>query len=114
MEENLQEKWVTEEVCCLNCGHQWVAVHPDAKLLECSSCGFMNNSNRHSPPPFHMVISRVNDATYLKPSRPISRVHLIGFLTEAIGMLTSSDRVIMRPQDCSLNIVVSHFGEEEA
>ena len=113
MEENLQEKWITEEACCLNCGHQWVAVHPDAKLLECSSCGFMNYSENHFPPPIHIVISVVDRNLYIKPSRPIGRIRLAGVLSEALGLIQSANYGILRPQDCPINIVISHFGEEE-
>lgn len=113
MEADKEETWITEEISCLNCGHQWVAVHPDSKLLECSSCGFRTHSERHSPPPFHFVVSRVNDATYIKPSRAMSRLEIMGLLTEAIGMLQASDKANCTPQDCRLNIVVNYFGENE-
>lgn len=41
-------EWVTAEMECVICGHEWVAVYPVcAPKLECSECGYMNP--RHDP-----------------------------------------------------------------
>lgn len=104
--------WGSEEVACLNCGHEFVAVHPMAKLLECSQCGFMNHSESSYPSPVHFIISRINDQTFLKPSRPINRMEAMGLVSEALGMLQNSTVPLISPKECSLNIVVSYFPEE--
>ena len=55
----------------------------------------------------HLVVSYFNGATWVKPSRKISRIYLIGLLTEAIGMMQSASCEEIDPENCQLPIFVA-------
>ena len=36
--------WMTSPMVCSRCGHEWVAVHERCERLECSKCGFLEQT----------------------------------------------------------------------
>lgn len=93
------------EVVCRSCGHEWVAIAPVSASgvipLECPNCGHLNQIAVPTPP-LHFVVSHFNQATWLKPSRPVRRQEAIALLSEALFMLNSSDAAVLLPEDCTL------------
>lgn len=37
--------WITEEMECQFCGHEWVSVHPACERIECAACGRMTKTH---------------------------------------------------------------------
>ncbi len=103
--------WRAEHAVCQHCKHQWAAVCPaDTESLECPSCGGYTAIAEMSDilnPPVHLVISRFDDATYLKVSRQCDRLYLAGLLSEALFMVNSSGCSVVKPGDCQLNVILS-------
>lgn len=73
-------------------------------------------------PQLNLVIVHKNDGTSsvttIKPSRIVSRIYLIGVLSEVLGMLITTPGNYVDPKDCPLNIVLtidedSIFGDAE-
>lgn len=52
--------------------------------------------------PFHLIVSYMHGATWLKPTRPVHRFMLMGILQEALTYLTNSTEDYLSPQDCLL------------
>lgn len=114
MKEQLPEekKWISEEAICLNCGHRWAAVHQGSEFLECSECSFLNHSQGSYPKPLHIIISKIDDQIFLKPSRPIKRADATGLVADALGMLQNASAAILDPKDSPINIAISYFPED--
>ncbi len=109
------EQYRTEEVDCLNCGHHWVAVYSEGtRLLECPTCKFTNQAPDTYPPPFHLVLSVIDDKFYVTPSRVVTRTQLMGYLQEATSMLGQSNAKYCHPNDCSTRVAVSVFPTEDS
>jgi hypothetical protein len=64
--------------------------------------GFMMSDDN-----IHLVVSHFNKATWVKPSRKVSRIYLIGLLTEAIGMMQSASCQEIDPEDCKLPVFIA-------
>ncbi len=60
----------------------------------------------------HIIISRMNDATYLKVSRECDRIYMAGLLAEALAMVTASETPTVKPEDCQLDVVITLSGEQ--
>ena len=52
-------------------------------------------------PPVYLVIAKNDCYTAIKPSRVVSRVYLIGLLTDVLGMLTRDSGRYVDPKDCT-------------
>lgn len=105
-----------ELIVCQHCQHEWAAVYPidpDAPYgcqgcidLECPNCHKRTKTVK-AEPPFHFVITQMNGATWVKPSKPASRLRVIGLLTEALDMLHESANTIISPDVCDLRIWIT-------
>lgn len=108
---NSETGWRAEPAACQHCNHRWAAVFPaEAESLECPSCGGYTAVEEMSDilnPPIHLVISRFDNATYLKVSRQCDRLYLAGLLSEALAMVTSSGCAVVKPEDCQLSVILS-------
>lgn len=108
---NSETGWRAEHAICQHCKHQWAAVCPaETESLECPECGgytAIAEMDQLLNPPIHLVISRFNNATYLKVSRQCDRLYLAGLLAEALAMVTSSGCATVKPEDCQLSVILS-------
>lgn len=104
-------EWRSEQSVCQHCQHKWVAVCPiETESLECPKCGgytAIADMDDLLNPPLHLVISRYDGATYLKPSREIDRIQLAGILSEVLFMVNSSSSKTCKPEDCQLRVILS-------
>jgi len=53
-------------------------------------------------PSCHLIVSQMNNAIWIKPTRKVSRIHLAGLVSQASFMLASSDCEFIHPEDCRL------------
>lgn len=59
------------------------------------------------PSAVHIVVGRIGDCTYLKPSVECDRIYLVGLLTEALSLLTRSSALTVRPSDCPVQVFLT-------
>ena len=55
----------------------------------------------------HLVISRMHDRVWIKPSRPVNRHCLIGMVSDALYMLQAAECKTINPDDCKLRVILA-------
>ena len=94
-------------VKCDHCGHEWTAISPikgeDCTQLECPECGKSYWVANVDSRPVHLIISDLNGAIWLRPSRAVPISKLKEMVHTAIEMFQDAPRhSVFDPEECGL------------
>ena len=108
----------TKSMECESCGHEWAAVWPligadTCIALDCPQCQH-KNWVAVPRPTLHLIISRMNGCTWIKPSRAAVKSEITALLLSALEMCKDAgDEIVLAPEDCQLRAFLTVDDSQE-